>query len=73
MRKDSFLALEKFVKSVRKKYGKKADKMRVELHMQYVVDGQEYVGPQEVTFLGVARYKEDKINELPAETVIVIK
>jgi hypothetical protein len=70
---DTFASLEKFVQAVRKKYGSKADEMRVEVHSQFVVNNEEHWGPNELSYLGVANYKEDKINEYPAEKVVVIR
>lgn len=70
---DTVEALDNFIQAVKKKYGKKALQMRVEVHSQYVVDGEEYWGPNELSYLGVAKYPEDRLNELPAEKVVVIR
>ena len=70
---DTFEQLEKFVKAVRKKYGKKADAMRVEVQRPFTMDNETYYSPHEMSYLGVANYKEDKINEYPAEKVVVIR
>lgn len=70
---DTVEALDNFIQGVKKKYGKKAMSMRVEVHSQFVVDGEEHWGPNELSFLGVAKYSEDKINGYPEERVVVIR
>jgi hypothetical protein len=64
-------SLKKFVQSVEKKYGKKALKMRVEVHHPLDHNGQKFSVPADVAFLGVATYKADE--EWPEEKVVVIK
>lgn len=68
-----FKNLENFIKGVRKKYGKKADSMRVELHVLNIVDEDEFFTPKDIEFLGVANYKADKVNGYPSEKVVVIR
>ena len=70
---DTFEQLEKFVKAVRKKYGKKADQMRVEVQRPFSMDNETYYSPHEMSYMGVATYKEDKLNDYPKETVVIIR
>lgn len=70
---DSFETLEAFVKAVRKKYGKKADKMRVEVQRPFTLDNETYYSPHELSHLGVATYPGDKISGDPKETVVIFR
>ena len=67
--------LKSFIKSVEEKYGKKvARNLRVELHYPKELNSsQVMMVPTTLSFMGVAQYKADKENGLPAERVVVLK
>jgi hypothetical protein len=52
--------LKKFIGSVEKKYGKKAEEFEIEVHHPFQVNGKEAFSPHEVEALRVAKYKGDK-------------
>lgn len=69
----NFKNLRDFVRQVEKKYGRKALQMRVEVHNPENCGKDRLWIPQDLSFLGVATYPEDKENEYPKETVVVIR
>lgn len=68
-KKDTIGYLKQFIKACEKKYGSKCLDFRVEIHQ----DNGEFIEPNEVVFVGIAKYPEDKMNGYPAERVLVLK
>lgn len=64
--------LEKFIKGIKKLYGRKASKMEIEVHHPYQHGKETFWGPHEAKF-AVATYPEDKEDNRPEETVVVIR